>query len=73
MTDKSRMFWGNKDTIYSDGHSIPWATYQCKGVVAVVGTTKYTTLKHSCKLVTDHPHGCLCICGIRFNDKEAVT
>lgn len=71
--DKSHMFWGNKDVIYADGHSIPRVTYRCKGSAMKPGRTDAGNRKHLCKLVTDHPKACICICGISFNDKEVVT
>lgn len=69
MTDKSFMFWGiGANGAYSDGIPVPRATYRCKGTVKRVDSTAVTT--HQCKKVTDHPGGCLCICGTAFNEKE---
>lgn len=68
------MFWGTgANGAYGDGIPVPRVTYRCKGTVVVVGTSKYTTRKHECKLVTDHPGGCICICGQKFNEKEGAN
>lgn len=61
MIDKSHMFWGTKDLHYADGHSIPRVTYRCKRKWKVQKGS--TISSHQCKLVTDHPKECLCVCG----------
>jgi len=69
--DKSHMFWGLGDMgVYEDGIPVPRKTYRCKTTVAEVEVKGKT---HLCKKVTDHPGGCLCICGVEFNPKEEVS
>lgn len=70
MIDKSYMFWDSLTPggVYTDGVPVPRVTYRCSGKTKRVDTCGVTT--HQCKLVTDHPGACICICGQRFNEKE---
>lgn len=69
------MFWTDRpDLAYEDGHSIPRRTYKCKGSTLLTKKNNPNAVKqgvtHSCKLVTDHPKSCICVCGHEFNRKE---
>jgi hypothetical protein len=71
---KEHMFWDSvsEGGIYFDGVPVPRVTYRCKGSAKRQDTHAVTT--HRCKKVTDHPGGCECICGQKFNEKvEALT
>lgn len=76
MTDKSFMFWGTgANGAYADGIPVPRVTYRCKGKIKVTkkaGNAVKQPVTHGCKLVTDHPKPCQCVCGQKFNEKEAV-
>ena len=75
--DKSHMFWGlGANGAYEDGIPVPRATYRCKGKTKITkksGIAVKQPVTHECKLVTNHPGGCLCICGQKFNEKAGAA
>lgn len=72
--DKSHMFWSpNGGGAYGDGIPVPRVTYRCKGKTKITkkaGNAVKQPVTHECKLVTDHPNPCQCVCGQKFNIKE---
>lgn len=78
MTAKPEyFFWGTGDNgAYGDGTPVPRATYRCKGKTRITkkaGNAVKQPVTHDCKLVTDHPGGCICVCGQKFNIKEEAN
>lgn len=70
-------FWGTgANGAYADGIPVPRVTYRCKGKTKVTkktGNAVEQPVTHHCKLVTDHPGGCKCICGQKFNEREEAN
>lgn len=66
-------FWGTgANGAYSDGIPVPRVTYRCKGKIKVTKKSGIA-VTHECKLVTDHPGGCICVCGQKFNEKAEAA
>lgn len=77
MSKPEYFFWGlGANGAYGDGIPVPRATYRCKGKTRVTKKTNNAVkqpVTHDCKLVTDHQGGCICVCGQKFNEKEAAN